>query len=202
MERFFNADNAVWRFIGNLADVLILSVLWLVCSIPVVTIGASTTALYYVTLKLASNQEGYTVRSFFRAFRSNFKQATVIWMITLVTGIVIYLDFVWCLIGENPFGHALIPAVLVIAAVYLLFMTMIFPLLARCENRTEALMKMAFALCIRNAPLLFSAVVITAVIFYISFFHFWILAVPAPGLSAFLNSYIINRIFERYHLNV
>ena len=79
----FNYDNPVWRFIGKFWDVLILNVLWLVCSIPIVTIGASTTAMYYVTLKLARDEDGYTIRSFFKSFKENFRQATVIWLIFL-----------------------------------------------------------------------------------------------------------------------
>ena len=202
MGRFFNVDNPVWRFIGNLADVFIVSVFWIICSLPVITIGASTTAMYYVTLKLASNQEGYTTRSFFKSFRENFKQATSIWIGTAAVGVVLYLDVMWCLTSETALGRSVIIADLLMCVIYLLFVFMVFPLLARCENTVSALVKMAFAMCIRNAVLLFSAVVITAVIFYIALFRVWILIIVAPGLSAFLSSYIINRIFEKYHLNL
>ena len=202
MGRFFNVDNPVWRFIGNLADVFIVSVFWIICSLPVITIGASTTAMYYVTLKLASNQEGYTTRSFFKSFRENFKQATSIWIGTAAVGVVLYLDVMWCLTSETALGRSVIIAAFLMCVIYLLFVFMVFPLLARCENTVSALVKMAFAMCIRNAVLLFSAVVITAVIFYIALFRVWILIIVAPGLSAFLSSYIINRIFEKYHLNL
>ena len=50
LQSFFNYDNPIWRFMGRLGDMIVLNLLWLVCSIPVVTIGASTTALYYCTL--------------------------------------------------------------------------------------------------------------------------------------------------------
>ena len=202
MGRFFNVDNPVWRFIGNLADVFIVSVFWIICSLPVITIGASTTAMYYVTLKLASNQEGYTTRSFFKSFRENFKKATSIWIGTAAVGVVLYLDVMWCLTSETALGRSVIIAAFLMCVIYLLFVFMVFPLLARCENTVSALVKMAFAMCIRNAVLLFSAVVITAVIFYIALFRVWILIIVAPGLSAFLSSYIINRIFEKYHLNL
>lgn len=84
---FFNYDNPVWRFIGKFGDLIILNVLWFVCSIPIFTIGASTTAVYYVTLKLARNDDGYTIRSFFKSFKENFKQATIIWLIMLAVGL-------------------------------------------------------------------------------------------------------------------
>ena len=88
----FNYDNPVWRFIGKLWDVLVVNILWIICSIPVVTAGASTTAMYYVTLKLARDEDGYTIRSFFKSFKENFKQATAIWLIFLLTGMLLAFD--------------------------------------------------------------------------------------------------------------
>ena len=88
----FNYDNPFWRFIGKLCDVMILNVLWVLCSIPVVTMGASTTAVYYVTLKLVRDEDGYTFRSYFRSFKENFKQATAIWLLLLGTGIILLID--------------------------------------------------------------------------------------------------------------
>lgn len=64
MSKLFNLENPVWNFLGKLVDMMILTGLWLICCIPVVTIGASTTALYSVTLKMAENKEGYIVSSF------------------------------------------------------------------------------------------------------------------------------------------
>ena len=80
------------RFIGKFWDVLIVNLLWFFLSIPIFTIGASTTAMYYVTLKLARDDDGYTIRSFFKSFKENFKQATIIWMIFLITGVVLGFD--------------------------------------------------------------------------------------------------------------
>ena len=57
MKNLFNIENPVWVFMGKLVDILILAGLWLLCSLPVVTIGPSTAALYYGTLKLANNEE-------------------------------------------------------------------------------------------------------------------------------------------------
>ena len=99
----FNYDNPVWRFIGKFWDVLIVNLLWFFLSIPIFTIGASTTAMYYVTLKLARDDDGYTIRSFFKSFKENFKQATVIWMIFLITGVVLGFDlFYFIKVVSNP----------------------------------------------------------------------------------------------------
>ena len=88
----FNYDNPIWRFMGKFCDILILNVLWIVLSIPIVTIGASTTAVYYVTLKLVRDEEGPTIRSFFKSFKENFKQSTAIWLILLAAGALTGFD--------------------------------------------------------------------------------------------------------------
>ena len=80
MSNFFNMDNGLFRALGKLADLMLLNILFLVCSLPIFTIGASFTAMYYVTLKLAENEEGYIARGFLKSFKQNFKQATIIWL--------------------------------------------------------------------------------------------------------------------------
>ena len=83
MNRFFNMDNKFFVFMGRVADLLLLNFLCILCCIPVVTAGASITALYYVTLKMARDEESYIARSFFRSFKQNFKQATIINMMSV-----------------------------------------------------------------------------------------------------------------------
>lgn len=92
LSSLFNYDNPVWRFIGKFFDVMILNLLWVVCSIPIVTMGASTTAVYYVTMKLVRDEDGPTIRSFFKSFKENFKQATIIWLILMAVGAIIGFD--------------------------------------------------------------------------------------------------------------
>lgn len=132
----FHYDNPVWRFIGKFFDIMILNVLWIICSLPVFTIGASTTAVYYVTLKLVRDEEGGTVRSFFKSFRENFRQATAIWLILLVVGVVIAFDLYFFLMmpAERKFR-------IVMAAVFTGFAILwggitlfVFPLQARFYN--------------------------------------------------------------------
>ena len=86
LQGIFNYDNPVWRFIGKLGDLMILNILWVICSIPIFTMGASTTAVYYVTMKLVRGDDGYTLRNYFKSFKENFKQATVIWLLMLYPG--------------------------------------------------------------------------------------------------------------------
>ena len=59
MAKLFDMNNPVWRFMGKIADMFLLTLAWFVCSVPIITIGASTTALYYVSLKMEEGKEGY-----------------------------------------------------------------------------------------------------------------------------------------------
>ena len=92
MGRIFDMDNKFFRFMSKVADLCILNIICVVCCIPVITAGASITAMYYVTLKMVRNEEAYILRSFFKSFKQNFKQATIINLIMLLIGVVLYVD--------------------------------------------------------------------------------------------------------------
>ena len=71
----FQPDNLFSEVMTKIFDILLLNMLWLICSLPVVTFGASTTALYYVMMKLVRDEENGIVKSFFKSFRDNFRQS-------------------------------------------------------------------------------------------------------------------------------
>ena len=83
MSNLFNLDGPVLQFINKIVYSVYLNILWFVCCIPVVTVGASTTALFYVTLKISKNEEGSITKAFFHSFQQNLKQGTLIWLILL-----------------------------------------------------------------------------------------------------------------------
>ena len=96
MGELFNLDNPVWSFMGKVADLIILNILAVICSLPIFTIGASWTALYFVTIRMVRKEESYIVKDFFRSFKENFKQATTIWLIVLVMSAVLAGDIIIC----------------------------------------------------------------------------------------------------------
>ena len=95
LNRIFNVDNAVFRFFQTIGYIWWLHILWLVCSLPVITLGASTTALCYSCMKL-HRKEGYVTRNFFHSFRENFGQATILFLFFLITGGILLFDFMIC----------------------------------------------------------------------------------------------------------
>lgn len=197
MSGFFNLDNPVWRFIGKLADVFILSVLWTICSLPIFTIGAATTAMYYVTLKLASDDEGYTVRGFFKSFKLNFKQSTIIWLIIVVVGLVLYVDirFFWSM--DSTVGKVFSTIFLAVILMGIFMVSYIFPVTARFYNSTKKMFINALFMSIRHLGWTILNLIIAVAVLIASIF-FPPLMIVSVGLTAFLTSYCFNHIFKKY----
>lgn len=138
-----------------------MSCLWYLCCLPVVTAGAATTALYYVTLKMARGQEGQLIPAFFHSFKQNLKQATALWVGYLAVGILLVLDLVICLQTSSVFAGAMFFTSVVLLACWALFITMLFPLVARCDNTIGALFKMGIAMALRNVMPVLAALMVT-----------------------------------------
>ena len=120
MAKIFDLDNPVWRFMGKVFDMMVLTVLWVVTSLPVVTIGASTTALYYVGMKLARDEEGYIIKDFFRSFKENFRQATAAWAILLALGIFFAVDLTWYYQFKSGVGVMIFFMFVILTALYII----------------------------------------------------------------------------------
>ena len=81
MSRLFDPENKFWNFIGKIADVTCMSFLWVGTSLPLVTMGAATTAFYSYTMHQVRDTEGGILSGYFKAFRHNFKKATLLWLL-------------------------------------------------------------------------------------------------------------------------
>ena len=91
--KLFNLDSPVMVFLSKVANLMILNVLTIICCIPIFTAGAAITALYYVTIKMARGDDPYIIKGYFKSFKENFKQATIIWLIMLVILAIIAVDW-------------------------------------------------------------------------------------------------------------
>ena len=134
MDRLFNMDNKFFVFMGRVADLIILNLLCILCCLPIVTAGASVTAMFYVTLKMARNEESYIVRSFFKSFKENFKQAAIINIIMLLAGILLYIDMTISRSMEGALGSVLTIIFMIILLLYAMLFIYIYPVLAKFYN--------------------------------------------------------------------
>ncbi len=92
MRTLFSPDNTIMNIIGKIGLGIYLNLLWVIFSIPVITCGAATTALFKACRYVISDQGGGVTSVFFSAFKSNFKQSTIAWLIRLVLGAVLGWD--------------------------------------------------------------------------------------------------------------
>lgn len=203
----FSIEGKFFGTISRLGDLVILNILFLVCSIPIVTIGASITAMYSVTKKMAEEREGYIVRSFFKAFKENFRQSTVMWLILLICGAVVSVDLFICnnLMKAGPL-QTLAKGFLLLAFLLIVFMVL-YSLTLQCtfENTIKNTLKNALLISLGHAPwsLLMSLLALSP---FISLFYFGeyfgteLLAMILIWFSgmAYINSFMLNRIYKKY----
>ena len=201
--RFFSYDSKFGQLFLKLAYGCCLNILWLICCLPIVTIGASTTALYYTSFKIAKDEGSYITTMFFRSFKQNFKQATVIWLIMLVTGLVIVADAI--LLGRlraTSTGSAAVIWTLLLACIfacmiaYVIELVYIFPLLSIASNTTANMLKNAFLI---GTHYLFSTILVVFIhyaMFFLVVNVFTPLIIFGEGLCAVISAHILLKILR------
>ena len=142
-QKLFSTDNPVWRAMDRMGDLMILNFLFIFFSIPVITIGASMTALYTMTFKLIDETEGNLVKNFFKAFKNNFKQATAIWIVVLLAGLFLACDAYLSYISTSIIAKILMGVIILVAIIYAMWTSWIFPVQAKFDNPVKVNMKNA-----------------------------------------------------------
>lgn len=200
--RFNWTDNVIMRVLGKIGDMICLNLMWLICCIPIITIGASTTALYAVMLRMVKNEEGYIFRGFLKAFKTNFKQSTLIWLILLVLGILWTVDLRVAGFMPGMAGTVLSAIFLTLGFILLSVMIYVFPLTARYENGMKATFKNALILTVAKLPYTFVMVAVVVAAVLASFWSTVTLLFSLPlwlliggAFIAWINSYILRRVF-------
>lgn len=150
--KFLSVDSPLMQGLGKMADLLWLNVLTLICCLPVVTIGASLTAMNYMALKIARNEECYITRGFFKSFKENFKQATLIWLIFLVVILILIGDFLIMRNSGLEFGSVFQGIIAAIAILVIFTLMYVFPVLAKFENTIFRTIKNAFLMSLMQFP--------------------------------------------------
>lgn len=201
--KFFSYESKFSQLILALCQSCLLNLLWLVCSLPIFTIGASTTALYYVCIKIIRGEEQYVIPMFFRSFRKNFRQATQLWLILLPIGVLLGVDgyILYHLRASSAVPMAvlwtLLLALLIAASIlYTIILIYVFPLVATVQNTNKAMLKNAFLI---GTHYLFATIMVFAVhfaMFFIIVRFFTPLIIFGEGLSAMLSAYLLNNVLK------
>jgi len=145
----FNQNSKLIKSVNKIIDLIWLNFLWVIFSLPLITIGASTCAAFSVTLKMVDDEEGYIARSFIKAFRQNFKQATIMWCITAPLLYLAYL--IWQVVlkaDSTEYFFLLILGAILYTALLMVFNLYTYPLIARYENSLKNMIKNSLGICL------------------------------------------------------
>lgn len=200
MHTLFNPENKFWNFMGKITDVACMSLLWLLTSLPVFTIGAATAAFYSFTLDAVGDNEGRVIGSYFSAFKANFKKATLLWLLQLALGALLAVNLyaAWNLyLAKGVIALGFLSLSGCAALVVICCSVYIYPILAAYDFPVKKILTDSFVMATGNLHVTISLLVLFLLagvgIYYLGgLFFFWI------GLAIFFSSYFIWGLFLKY----
>lgn len=201
LKGIFSPDNPVFRFFIKLGYCWWLNILWLVTSIPIITIGASTTALIYSAMKL-QNDEGHPTGNFFRSFKENFRQSTIIWLIYMVAGALLALAAVYWNQVPDAGGFIFHGAAFALILLYVISFSYVFAIQSKFVNSVKDTIHYSFILPFRNLKETILILITLGAVVYLNvttifMVNFWTMNLGI-GLMAYLFGVFYANVFKRY----
>lgn len=205
MNHLFSPDNPIMQFISKIFDLVILNLIFIFSCIPVITIGASLSALSYVNLKIIRNEDPYIWQNFWKSFRQNFRQSTSVWLLTLLAFVFLGMDF-YIINSQDTVLFAIIRVLLWIICVILLSMFLyIFPIISHFVCTTRQAIKNAALMTFGHLPYTIILLIMCGLILYLctistKTFAMVIVISGICGFSvmSFTACILFDRIFKKY----
>ncbi len=195
--QIFSPDSEVMEFLSKVTDYIILNLLTLLCSIPIITIGAAHTAKFYTSMKIVRGEEPSVVKSYFKSFRENFAQVTGAWLIIFIVGLVLAFDWYNVLYGRAAAMPILLKAGLgVLSFVVWSVAYCMFPFEARYKVTFKELFKASMVMALLNFPRMVLIFIVTFLPYLICAWYIqWGLAIWL--LCTTVTLYYISKEFNR-----
>lgn len=203
MNGLFSSDSPFNVFMTLVFDIVILSVLWILTSIPLITIGASSSAMYAVMLRRVRNDEGYIVKGFFKAFKDNFRESLPAALLYVLLIAVLIADLLILRGWQSPMRSLAEGLYIAVYIIFVAIYSYVWPLIARFQNSFGRTMNNAWRIAMARLPktlllVLLNTLPTAVAVFLPGVFGatviFWILF--GPGLIAWFCSKLINPIFD------
>ena len=198
--KIFDLDSPLMNVLNKMADLMWLNILTLICCIPIITAGAAFTSMNYVALKIVRNEESYITRSFFKSFKTNFRQATLIWLMILLIAAVLGGDYY--IITKSGIQFSSVLVVLIMAAAVLVICTTlyVFPVLAKFDNTIMGTIRNAFIMSILQLPktvVMFVMAFFPLIIYLVSLRLIPIIFLFGFSLPAYASAMLYNKFFQK-----
>lgn len=160
--KIFSSDSAFSRFMNLLSEILYVGILWIVCCIPLVTAGASTTAAYYAMAKCVRHKTGYIGKEFVHSFKSNFRQILPLTLALGAVSGVLAVDLVYVWNHESKLNNTLFVILVFMCFLVSGLTVYICPLLSRFRKKNTELIKTAAYVMFKFLPLTLAMLVVFA----------------------------------------
>ncbi len=205
MGKFFNLDGPLFAVFQKIADLFLLNIAFLICCIPIFTIGPATSALYAVTMEMIRKENNNLFKSYFGYFKKYFPQSFIVEIIFIFVGAFLYFDY--CVFGTLGQAGQLLQYVILVSAIYYLFALMyVFCVIPVFDNRVKNALRNAFVLPYVHLPWTLLTFAFQSVLLYASlhnpdtFFRYWIIPWICIGFAfvAYISSFMYYRAFMRY----
>ena len=198
-------DSPLLSFLQKIAWVFFLNILFVVTSLPVITIGASATAMYTVFFKIIDEREFSFFKDYFRAWTGNFVKSTIVWLLMLVVMVILGIDIVYVFAEmSGPSGIAMKLGTILLAVAFCVFANIMFPLISQFELTVKESFISAFRMIKENLLLALESIVFSVVVFggcvliiYSGFFLGLFIVFPliSFGLHGLMQSYLYRKMF-------
>ncbi len=197
MGSLFDIDGGIMGALGKVADIFILSIIFVVFSIPIFTMGASFTALYYTSVKAIRRGRSYIWKSFWKSFKENFGKATILWLGILLLGGILCLNIWYAMNLGQTLGYVLLCIYCMMMFVLLITGAYVFPILSRFNLTKRYVLRNSFFMAVRHLP--FSILMLVILAGVIAAFLFLAPAIFfMPALGAVIYSFPMERILKKY----
>lgn len=179
MKLNLNSDSGIMGVLAKITDIMLLQLMFILTSLPIFTIGAGLSALFATTRKLKHDSVTSTIRTYFVQFKANFKQGTILWIMFLLAGGLLYFDISYYTVQERTALNTVMLAVsYILAIVVYLIAVYAFPLAAWFENSVKAQLK--------NALLMSVSHFLTTLLVTVVYIVFVIMAIAVTPLFVFV----------------
>ena len=197
----FKLDSPLMNFLNKVADVMIINILVILFSLPIITAGAAITSGYYMCYKMVKNEESYIFKGFIKAFKENFKQSTIMWLIMLIAAGVLYADYKIMTGADADFASWMQIAILTATIIIALGSSFIFPMQARFSNTVKNTIKNSFLMALSHLP----TAVISVVSYIIPIVLIYLVPQALPAIFLLVvggiiygKSFLFLRVFRKY----
>ncbi len=202
----FGLDGPFVKYMSLVADAIMLSLVFMITCIPIITIGPSITAIYYVMTKRIYEKESYIFKEYFSSFKQNFVQSSLTWVcLSILQGILVfnlYLVFKGYVFSLDQLYAKIFACIYLLLLIEIFIVNLyVFPIISRFHLGFVKAIKMAFLLSNRHMPSTISVACLAVLISYITYANPFLL-VASMGIYCAFSSYFFMKIFKKYNPNM